>query len=51
MGAWINPYTSYRAIDILASEKIDIKSLMSNRLPLDKIIDGINLMIENQKVL
>jgi 2-desacetyl-2-hydroxyethyl bacteriochlorophyllide A dehydrogenase len=46
MGAWVNPYTSYRALEILASGKIDVKSLISIRLPLDKIMDGINLMID-----
>ncbi len=46
LGSWVNPYTSNRALDILASGKIDVKKLISTRLPLDKIIDGINLMIE-----
>ena len=46
MGSWVNPYTSYRALDILESGKIDVKALISKRLPLDNIMDGINLMIE-----
>lgn len=46
MGSWVNPYTSYRALDILAGGKIDVKTLITTRLPLDKIMDGINLMIE-----
>lgn len=46
MGSWINPYTSYRALEILSSGKIDVKTLISIRLPLDKIMEGINLMID-----
>ena len=49
MGAWVNPYTYSRALDILASGQVDVKPLMSNRIKLDNIMDGFNMMIEKPK--
>lgn len=46
MGSWVNPYTYSRALDILASGKIDVKRLISTRIKLDNIMDGFNMMIE-----
>ncbi|MFH1905483.1 MAG: zinc-dependent alcohol dehydrogenase family protein [bacterium] len=46
MGSWVNPYTYSRALDILASGKIDVKPLISARIKLDNIMDGFNMMIE-----
>ena len=49
MGSWVNPYTFPRALDILASKKVDVKPLISMRIPLDKIMDGFNAMQEKPK--
>ena len=46
MGSWVNPYTFPRALKILASGKIDVKTLISDTLPLDNIMDGMKLMME-----
>ncbi len=49
MGSWVNPYTFSRALDILASGRVDVKPLISKRLPLDNIMDGFTLMAEKPK--
>ena len=49
LSSWINPYTFPRALQILASGKIDLKILISKQLKLDNIIEGFNLMIEKPK--
>ena len=49
MGSWVNPYTFSRALDILASKKVDVKPLISMRLPLDNIMDGFKAMTEKPK--
>jgi 2-desacetyl-2-hydroxyethyl bacteriochlorophyllide A dehydrogenase len=46
MGSWVNPYTFQRALEILESKKIDVKTLISNTLPIEKIKDGLQLMKE-----
>ena len=46
MGSWVNPYTFPRALDVLACGGVDVKSLISERLPLDNIVDGLKLMME-----
>ena len=42
----MNPYTFQRALEILESEKINVKTLISNMLPLENIMDGLQLMKE-----
>ena len=37
--SFINPYTFSRAIDVLASGKVDVKSIITNVVPLDQIGD------------
>jgi len=49
MGSWVNPYTYPRALDILASKQVNVKPLTSNRIQLDNIMDGFNMMIEKPK--
>jgi len=49
MGSWINPYTYARALDILASGKVDVKPLISKRIKLDDIMDGFAMMMEKPK--
>ena len=46
IGAWVNPYSYSRALDILALGKIDVTPLISSRIKLDNIMDGFNMMIE-----
>lgn len=46
MGAWVNPYSYSRALDVLASGKVDVTPLISSRVKLDDIMDGFNMMIE-----
>lgn len=49
MGSWVNPYTFPRALDILAGGKVDVKTLISLKLPLDNIMDGFKAMQEKSK--
>ena len=35
--SFINPYTFYRAIDILASQRVDVKSIITNVVKLEDI--------------
>ncbi|MGC4019943.1 MAG: zinc-dependent alcohol dehydrogenase family protein [Muricomes sp.] len=37
--SFINPYTFERAIEVLASGKIDVESIITNIVPLDNIVD------------
>ncbi|MGC4018700.1 MAG: zinc-dependent alcohol dehydrogenase family protein [Muricomes sp.] len=37
--SFINPYTFERAIEVLASGKIDVESIITNIVPLDDIVD------------
>ena len=46
LGAWVNPYTFPRALDVLASEQVDVASLVSRELDLESIMDGFALMEE-----
>ena len=49
LGSWVNPHTFPRALEILASGKIDLKPLVSLRLKLEKIMDGFKAMMEPPK--
>ncbi len=49
MGSWVNPYTYSRALDILASKQVDVKPLISMKLPLDNIMDGFKAMMKKPK--
>jgi L-iditol 2-dehydrogenase len=44
MGSWVNPYTFQRALEILEIKKVDVKTLITNTLPLENIIEGFQLM-------
>jgi L-iditol 2-dehydrogenase len=46
LGSWVNPYTYSRALDILATGKLDVQSLISNRLKLDDIMQAYTMMME-----
>lgn len=46
LGSWVNPYTFPRALEILASGKIDTKPLISLRPKLENILDGFKAMSE-----
>ena len=46
LGSWVNPYSYSRALDILATGKLDVQSLISNRLKLDNIQQAYTLMME-----
>lgn len=46
LSSWVNPYTFPRALEILSSDKLDIKPLISMRLKLDDIMDGFKAMME-----
>ena len=46
MGSWVNPYTFPRALDILASGKLNLSPLISKELNLDNVMEGFNLMSE-----
>ena len=46
LGSWVNPYSYSRALDILATGKLDVQSLISNRLKLDHIQQAYTLMME-----
>lgn len=46
LGAWVNPYTFSRAIDILASHQINLNPIISKKLSLDEIMEGFKSMME-----
>jgi 2-desacetyl-2-hydroxyethyl bacteriochlorophyllide A dehydrogenase len=46
MGSWVNPYSYSRALDVLASGKVDVKPLISNRLKLDDVMDAYTMLME-----
>ena len=46
IGAWVNPYSYSRALDVLSSGRIDVKPLISHRLKLDNIMQGYQMMAE-----
>ena len=46
LGSWVNPYTFFRAIDILASHQINLNPIISKKLSLDEIMQGFKLMME-----
>ncbi|MFH0965174.1 MAG: zinc-dependent alcohol dehydrogenase family protein [Planctomycetota bacterium] len=43
IGAWVNPYTTRRAIHCLASGKVKVDYMVTTRLPIDRALEGINL--------
>lgn len=45
VGSWINPYTYPRAIKLLASGKVEVKHLISNRLSVGEVEEGFALMM------
>jgi len=47
--SWVNPYTFPRALQILASGKINLKPLISMRLKLENINEGFKAMAEKPK--
>ena len=44
VGSWVNPYTYSRALDVLASGKVDVKPLITHRVKLGNILDGFGMM-------
>jgi 2-desacetyl-2-hydroxyethyl bacteriochlorophyllide A dehydrogenase len=46
LGAWVNPYSYSRALDVLSSGRIDVKPLISHRLKLDNILQGYEMMAQ-----
>ena len=49
LGSWVNPYTFPRALDLMASKKIDLESLVSTKISLDNIMDGFKALEEKPK--
>ena len=43
-GSFTNPYTHARALALLASGRLRVESLISHRLPLKRLHDGIALI-------
>ncbi len=46
LGAWVNPYSYSRALDVLSSGRIDVKPLISHRLKLQDILQGYQMMAQ-----
>jgi len=46
LGSWVNPYSYSRALDMLASGKLDVQTLISNRLKLDDIKQAYAMMMD-----
>jgi len=46
VGSWVNPYTYPRAIKLLDSGKVKVEHLITNRLKVEDIIEGIQLMYD-----
>ena len=46
LGAWVNPYSYSRALDVLSSGRVDVKPLISHRLELDNILQGYQMMAQ-----
>jgi 2-desacetyl-2-hydroxyethyl bacteriochlorophyllide A dehydrogenase len=46
MGAWVNPYSYSRALDVLSSGRIDVKPLISHHLKLENIMQGYEMMAQ-----
>lgn len=46
LGAWVNPYSYSRALDVLSSGRVDVKPLISHRLKLDDIMQGYQMMAQ-----
>ena len=46
LGSWVNPYSYSRALEVLASGRIQVKPLISNRLKLDEISNAYTLLQE-----
>ena len=44
IGSWVNPYTSRRALNCLASGKVKVDYMITTRLPIEKTLEGIELM-------
>lgn len=44
MGSWVNPYTFQRAIEVLASRQVDVGSLVTNKVGLDGLLMGLDLL-------
>jgi len=46
LGGWVNPYTFPRALDLLASGRVDVKPFVTARLSLDEAPRGIEMMMD-----
>ena len=46
VGAWVNPYTFPRAIELLSSGRVEVGHLITNRLKVEEIEKGIKLMYD-----
>lgn len=44
LGSWVNPYTFSRAINLLAAKQINVASLITNRIGLNDILTGFDLL-------
>jgi len=49
LGSWVNPYTFPRAIELLASGKVDVRPLITTHLVLEEVGKGIALMMDKPK--
>ena len=46
MGSWVNPYTFNRALDILESGRVNVKTLISHDFSLENIMEGFKAMMK-----
>jgi L-iditol 2-dehydrogenase len=44
LGSWVNPYTFSRAVNVLAAKQVDVMPLITNRLSIDNILIGFDLL-------
>ncbi len=48
MGSWLNPHSVQYAVDVLEQGRVDIEPLVSKRVPIEKLVDGIELMKKSE---
>ncbi|MFH1448424.1 MAG: hypothetical protein ABIG39_06170, partial [Candidatus Micrarchaeota archaeon] len=48
MGSWLNPHSVQYAVDVLEQKRVDIEPLISKRISVERLVDGIELMKRNE---
>ena len=49
-GSFVNPYTHARAVELLASKRIDVMSLITHRFPLEKAADALDIFSRRDSI-